>query len=223
MAAYQKAYISPCVDGRPSDSQRIAVQFNPSEIDIVEAVGSNTSRGRQDLCALLKQFGGHEIGRQWPESSTTKQQDSSEVTLSTKLFFNTLEDINQDSYEDVRNYVRQLYAFTNKITEENRGKNHTIEKICFGWGSIVIVGILTSMSVHYTMFAPTGNPVRAEVSITIVGDYYGEKTVNVKSSARGDWYSYGSIENKLLYFSDPGMWKQLAGEIRNPRDILPQN
>lgn len=223
MAAYQKAYISPCVDGRPSDSKRIAVQFNPSEITIEEAVGSNTYKDRQNLEYLLRQFGGHEIGRQWQEGSTPQQQDCSEVTLTTKLFFNTLENINQDSYEDVRNYVRQLYPFTNKITEDNRKGKRSIEKICFGWGSIVIVGILTSMSVHYTMFAPTGSPVRAEVSISIKGDYYGDKTVNVRSQASGNWSSYGSMEEKLRYFSEPGLWKLAAGRLPNPRDLLPKN
>ena len=116
------------------------------------------------------------------------------TTLSVTLFFNTLNDLYQDSYGDVREEIRRLYPYTN--TNTNKAK-----QLYFFWGSVAVAGNLTCMSVTYTMFAPDGTTVRAQVSITIEGFYVGEETAQgggpggkkevpgtrVDSGAGADW------------------------------------
>lgn len=220
MASYQKAYIYPCKGDSPSFSNGMAVQFNPSEITIEEAIGSNSVENNGETGSILKRTKGREIGRQWPDASS-KKGERNELTLSVTLFFNTLESINRESYQDVRDYIRPLYPYSNRITSENKGKNRKIEKICFQWGSIVIVGILTQLSVHYTMFAPDGKPVRAEVAISVKGDYHGEQDVKIKkTSGTGEWTSFGNIEMSMALYTDPSAWRNLVGAITNPRNLL---
>lgn len=211
---YQKAYICPFRNGRPDLGKRFYVQFNPTELSIQEAIGT-TGEDENELTQKLKSLlNGNKVGIQQPLKASGEWKKKGELTLSVSLFFNTLEKLNQDSYEDVRRYVGQLYPYTNKTLD----KSGNVEQIYFFWGSIAVAGILTGMSVNYTVFAPDGKPVRAQVSISIRGDYVGDQSFAlIEGRAAGEEAEFGRNEVNLLMGEDPSGWRERYGGTGNPR------
>lgn len=186
LAEYQKACIGPYVNGHMDLKGRFYVPFNPAEISIEEAVGISDvfrTNGRAKQGQMKR---GHHAGFQYPVKESSLWQEKGLTTLRVSLFFNTLNDLYQKSYEDVREEIRKLYPYTN--TTEKTGASVKTEKtrqLYFFWGSIAIAGILRQMSVKYTMFAPDGKPVRAQADISIEGFYVGEKTTAEGGSTGG--------------------------------------
>lgn len=214
MAVYQKAYICPFRNGRPDLGKRFYVQFNPAELSIQEAIG--TTDGEEDEMAqkLRSLLNGNKVGIQQPLEASGQWKKKSELTLSVSLFFNTLEKLNQETYEDVRRYVGQLYPYRNKTLD----KSGTVEQIYFFWGSIAVAGILTGMNVNYTVFAPDGKPVRAQVSITVRGDYVGDQSFAlIEGTAAGEGAEFGRNEVNLLMGEDPAGWRGRYEGTGNPR------
>ncbi len=175
----QKAYICPYRNGSPVYGNKFTVQFNPTELSIEEAIGVSENSEDSVKNELKKLLEGSKLGWQHPMESTGEKEKKSSLTLSVTLFFNTLEDLYQISYEDVRDKIKPLYVYTNKEAADSG----TIEQIYFCWGSIGVAGTLNRMHVSYTMFAPDGKPVRAQVELSIVGDYYGEENDSGHSDA----------------------------------------
>lgn len=214
MSKYQKAYICPYRTGGPVLGERFFVQFNPTEIAIEEAIGVSEAEEDGIGGELLRLLKGNTTGWQSPAAGASSRRNKRSTVLSVTLFFNTLYDLYQESYEDVRKYISRLYPFTNRQSE---GKKD-VEEIYFFWGSIAIAGILTRMTVHYTMFAPDGKPVRANVELTITGDYVGESSYGKTSLAgTGDAGGLGQGDRKLYMIDDPSMWRSLCGGLGNPR------
>ncbi len=214
MAVYQKAYICPFRNGRPELGKKFYVQFNPTELSVTEAIGVSENNEEEEAEELKRLLRGSRIGLQYPPKSSWARKKKNQLTLSVSLFFNTLEKLNQDSYEDVRNYVGQLYPFTNKTADESRN----VEQIYFFWGSIAVAGILTAMNVRYTVFAPDGKPVRAQVEISIRGDYVGDRSFEIiRGEETGKAAEFGRNEINLLLLDDPGQWRSRFGGTGNPR------
>lgn len=167
MSVLQKACICPFENGRAQLDQKFYVQFNPSEINVEEAIGVSGGPGEEYPEEQPFYFYGNGMGWQRPAASRSGRN---RLCLSVTLFFNTFTSLNQDSYKDVRKYICQLYPYTNKSADDS-----SLTQICFLWGSIAVAGMLNRMSVRYTMFAPDGKPVRASVQLSITGDYVGEE------------------------------------------------
>lgn len=182
MPMLQKAYICPYRSGRPVYGEKYTVQFNPSELSIEEAIGVSENSADDLKDEMLRLLEGSKVGWQHPLQSTGAKERKSSLTLSVTLFFNTLENLYQSSYADVREKIQPLYLYTNKNAEDKS----KIEQIYFFWGSIGIAGTLNRMHVSYTMFAPDGKPVRAQVELSIVGDYYGDAASGSKTSESAD-------------------------------------
>ncbi len=186
LAEFQKAFMGPYVDGHMELKGRFYVQFNPAELSIEEAMGvSDVSQadGRVKSRQMKK---GNSVGQQYPPKGSSHRKYKGLTTLSVNLFYNTLNDLYQTSYDDVREEIRKLYPYTNTTeiienTDAQKGQKTSVTKknkaqlIYFFWGSIAVAGMLRHMSVTYTMFAPDGKPVRAQVSISIEGFYVGEE------------------------------------------------
>ncbi|MCM1192402.1 MAG: hypothetical protein NC123_10785 [Butyrivibrio sp.] len=214
MAVYQKAYICPFRNGRPDMGKRFYVQFNPTELSIQEAIGAAEADEQEISEEVKRLLRGRKTGIQKPLRSSGEWKKKNQLTLSVSLFFNTLEKLNQDAYEDVRNYVGQLYPYTNKDTDSSIG----VEQIYFFWGSIAVAGLLTGMSVRYTVFAPDGKPVRAQVDISIRGDYVGEQSFAlIEGEAVGNEAQFGRNEVNTLLGEDPDGWRSRFGGTGNPR------
>ncbi len=203
MSALQKAYICPYRNGRPVYGEKYTVQFNPAELSVEEAIGVSDNSGDTLRDRMRKLLEGSKVGWQHPMEATGARETKSSLTLSVTLFFNTLDNLYQSSYEDVREKIKPLYIYTNKNAEDK----NTIEQIYFFWGSIGVAGTLNRMHVSYTVFAPDGRPVRAQVELSVVGDYYGDDTDGVKLSAGTD-----RQENKSC-----AQWRQWWKGTGNPR------
>lgn len=214
VAAYQKAYICPYRNGRPELGKRFYVQFNPSELSIREAIGVSDMDEDNLMEEKKRLLDGIKVGYQRPMRSSTAWTKKGKMTLSVSLFFNTLEKLNQNSYEDVRKYVGQLYPYTNSAQDSSRA----LEQIYFSWGSISVAGILTGMDVRYTMFAPNGKPVRAQVELSITGDYVGDRSFELQESdASGQAAEFGGNEVNAVLADEPSRWRTRFSGKGNPR------
>lgn len=223
----QKAYIGPYINGHLELDGGFKVPFNPAEISIEEAIGISdiSSVSGADKMAWMQM--GRLMGMQYPVKDALSDQTRGLTRLSATLFFNTLTDLYQASYKDVRDDIRQLYRYTNTVEKHTKttvssksiksrtdSKTYKAQQIYFFWGTIAIAGMLKQMSVNYTMFAPDGTPVRAQVSITIEGVYVGEEiaieTDPVPKSGGGDSMFTGNLSE----------WKASYGSRENPRKYL---
>lgn len=214
MAVYQKAYICPFRNGRPELGKKFHVQFNPTELSVQEAIGAADIEEEDASEELKRLLSGSKVGIQNPLEASTEWKKKNQLTLSVSLFFNTLEKLNQDSYEDVRKYVGQFYPYTNRTTDSS----HSVEQIYFFWGSIAVAGLLTGMSVRYTMFAPDGKPVRAQVDISIRGDYVGDQSYElIRGEATGNEAQFGRNEVNTLVGEEPDRWRGRFNGTGNPR------
>lgn len=195
-------------------SERFFVQFNPSEITIEEAIGVSETEEEGLGGELMRLLKGNTTGWQSPAAGSAARRNRRSTVLSVTLFFNTLYDLYQESYEDVRSYISRLYPFTNRQAEGKKA----VEEIYFFWGSIAIAGILTRMNVHYTMFAPDGKPVRASVDLTITGEYVGEQSYGRAALPEtGEAGGLGQGDSRLYMLSDPSMWRNVYSGTGNPR------
>lgn len=183
-----KAKICDCdKQGKPMNSGHFFVQFNPNEIMIEEA------------CTVIKQ------GQGTTNDVKENEKQNTMLDFSTTLFYNTFTSVNQKEHEDVRGFIRKFYPYTNAGTN----KKEKLKKICFAWGTLCIVGVLQKLSVKYTCFAKDGTPVRCEVTIKIIGNYYGEAPYKygVKEEKVSEYDSFMSI---IRTFDDPSDWKKEA-------------
>lgn len=204
----------PFRGGRPDLGKKFYVQFNPTELSVKEAIGVSDLEDEETTEELKKLMQGRKIGIQRPLESSGEWKKKNRLTLSVSLFFNTLEKLNQDSYEDVRKLVGQLYPYTNRTMDSSR----SVEQIYFFWGSIAVAGLLTDMSVRYTMFAPDGKPVRAQVDISIQGDYVGDQSYAlIQGEATGNEAQFGRSEVNTLVGEDPDRWRSRFSGTGNPR------
>ena len=69
---------------------------------------------------------------------------------------------------------------------------------------------MEKIDVRYTMFSPSGIPVRGEVSISIAGEYYGEQLQTVNPSEQSELRVHTSFLDALRDYKDSENWKNLA-------------
>lgn len=200
MADFQKAFICPFKNNVPVTEERFYVQFNPAEISIEEAIGISGFEEENAAAA----FGAWRPDFQKPVDDSFYRKKKDELTFSATLFFNTLESLGQTDCADVRTYVRQLYRYANKSVKADS----QAEQICFSWGSIVVAGMLTRLSVRYTLFAPNGKPVRAEADISITGDYCGEQHASKISVKKAEDKSMADWRGTFIGKGNPRLWER---------------
>ena len=63
---------------------------------------------------------------------------------------------------DVKTQIDQL----NNVVYNYKGDNHEPNHVRLLWGGLKFFGRLDSMTINYTLFAPGGDPLRAEVSLS---------------------------------------------------------
>lgn len=211
MSKYLKAYICSYENERPNLGTRFYVQFNPAELSIEEAVGMTEETAGAGPPQYFLQNGG--IGWQRPADCAAARKRRERLTLSVTLFFNTLNDLYQEAYEDVRKYIRRLYPYTNKNTENKTA----MKQIYFFWGSVAVAGVLTRLHVQYTMFAPDGTPVRAQAELSIEGDYVGEEgtpSAQTQASEEISGLAAGRAAGAIVSSAE---WRTQAAKNANPR------
>lgn len=122
--------------------------FNPSEYSI----SKSNSWERKD-----------KKGQNTP-SITFKQ--GGPATLKLQLFFDTYM---EDSRTDVRGYTEVLWKMmaVDKTKENPTTKKSDPPMVAFEWGGLYFEAVITQMSEKFTLFSPTGTPLRSTVDITL--------------------------------------------------------
>lgn len=189
----------------------IAVQFNPTEYTL--AKGANIAEiAIPGLDAPILQF---------VAGQTEK--------LTLDLFFDTtLERGLGAGARDVTEYTRQVYQLV-KV----QPATHAPPRVRFEWGTALsFVAVVESVSQKFTLFAPTGVPVRATLSVTFREYKTLEqqlRELNLQSAdhtrrhtvVQGD--TLAAIADRE--YGDPARWRLIAdrnaGRVPNPRRLTP--
>jgi nucleoid-associated protein YgaU len=135
-------------------------------------------------------------------------------TLSMQLFFDTYDPAPSNTRYSKDQDVR---LHTRKVTDLLRiNESLHAPPICqFSWGHFIFIGVLQQADVRFTLFLPSGVPVRATVDVTFKQFYDGRKETGMLQSANfvkqhvvrsGDTLS--SIAAELYH--DPGKWRPIA-------------
>lgn len=130
--------------GTPLDAP-VEVQFNPTtlRLQINNTVEGGQSQGRQ-----ARQF----IG-------------ASSTTLSLDLIFDTADEGTTDKPRNVREKTALVEKF---VLPKGTGQDKQAPpKVRFNWGTLILDGVIDSISLDFDLFAADGTPLRAKVGISI--------------------------------------------------------
>ena len=199
----------------------IEAMFNPSELQISSSLDWKTK-------------GGEAVG----EETMLKQQFQSRKprTVSVDLFFDSYEQRGLDLFAavpsinpfptpdatDVRDHTNPLLALV-AINEEF----HRPPKCKLEWGEFdeIFTGVLTSLNQKFTMFMPSGMPVRATVSCSFVEAEMAELELHSADITK----TYQVMPKDTLHsiavlqYGDASQWRRIAraNQIVNPRLLTP--
>ncbi|MFC4065961.1 CIS tube protein, partial [Actinoplanes subglobosus] len=122
----------------------VPVQFNPTslKVQMSNSTDGAGSRGRQ-----VQQYNG-----------------SASTTLSVQLEFDTADEGTTAEPVDVRGRTSAVARF---ILPGGSGSKQAPPRVQFRWGTIIVGGVMTSMSEDLTLFSGQGVPLRSAVSIDI--------------------------------------------------------
>lgn len=116
-----------------------------------------------------------------------------------------------------------MNASKNEGGQRNRSRPPTLT---FQWGAFAFEGVAKSLTVQYQMFRPDGEPIRADVKLTLMQwDVQGPQGQNPTTRSHGalgshvvhDGDSLPSIAYRL--YGDPTRWRAIA-EANNVDDPL---
>jgi LysM repeat protein len=140
--------------------------------------------------------------------------------LSMELFFDTYE-----KGTDVRTHTKKIYGLLNI-----RGPLHRPPVCKFTWGSLTFQGVCESVGGRFTLFLPSGVPVRATLNVSfkefvkvdvLVRETPTESADHAKSHVvkRGETLSGIAAQE----YGDPAAWRHIAraNGIADPRALQP--
>jgi Contractile injection system tube protein/LysM domain len=151
------------------------------------------------------------------------------VTLD--LFFDTTEQGMVDNVEDVRDLTLDVYTLLKADPETHAPPRFTIEwgtaRSLFGQGYTSSLCVMESMNEEFTLFAPTGEPLRAKLTVTIrmaasVDLQFQENPRNSPDRTKIVMVVRGQRISDIAYqqYGDPTQWRAIADAnptITNPR------
>ncbi|MFC3737699.1 CIS tube protein, partial [Paractinoplanes deccanensis] len=131
-------------DGKVVPGSAVAVQFNPAslKLQMTNSTDGAAARGRQ-----VQQYNG-----------------SASTSLSVQLEFDTADEGTTDEPADVRGRTSQVARF---VLPGAPGSKNAPPRVQFRWGTVIVGGVMTSMSEELTLFSGHGVPLRAAVAIDI--------------------------------------------------------
>jgi nucleoid-associated protein YgaU len=154
------------------------------------------------------------------------------VTLD--LFFDTTEQGMVDNVMDVRTLTTDVYSLLKVDTATHAPPRFTIEwgngQSLFGQGATSSLSVLESMTEEFTLFAPTGEPLRAKLTVTIrmastVKLQFQETPRNSPDRTTAVMVVRGQRLSDIAYqqYGDPTQWRAIAdaNQLANPRFIDP--
>lgn len=148
--------------------------------------------------------------------------------LTVELTFDTASEAMDESARDVRELTRPFYQLV-KI----QPKTHAVPRVILTWGpELSIKAIVESVQQKFTLFSPTGVPLRANLTVTFreyrtleeqIAELKFESSDHTKRHVvkRGDTLSRIAAEE----YRDPREWRHIADANRdvleNPRRLEP--
>lgn len=145
--------VSVAQDGTMSldNSQRFIAMLNPSEIKLNRGISYNRRRVQGQLGTEAK-FAG------------IRPDD-----LSFALVLDSTGAVPQSQAGDSTTPVSVRLEDLKNIVFAYQGGIHEPRHVCVVWGSLIFYGRLSTMSTQFTLFKPTGTPLRARVDMSFVG------------------------------------------------------
>ncbi len=186
----------------PEDNDPITVLFNPNQYSLT---GSNRIA---------------EIGIPGLGSPILQFVRGNSRTLTMDLFFDTYEE-----QADVRKETNKIYRLLDIL-----GPTHVPPVCTFSWGSLTFVGIVTSVNGKYTLFLPSGVPVRATLSVTFKEHIPVDVQVRAIPTESADHTKTRTVKRGDSLFGiaaeeygDPAAWRPIAraNRIDSPRELEP--
>lgn len=200
----QKAKIIQVMPEGSKDSD-IAVLFNPTEYRVSKS-NQFAEVAIPGLSAPMLQFG-----------------HGNAQTLSMQLFFDTYDPVVSDNKDqDVRLHTSKL----TKLLAINE-KLHAPPICQFSWAKFVFIGVLQQADVRFTLFLPSGVPVRATADVTFKEFYDGRNDTGMLQSANfakqrivraGDTLSGIAAE----LYHDATKWRHIAEANNLPNPLVLQ-
>lgn len=190
--------------------ERINVLFNPKEYTI--------SKWNSWQRAATS-------GANLPSTTFASGQPSS---MSVQLFFDTYE-----TKMDVRSHTNRIAKLMEvSIREEGEGKKLRPPKVKFHWGlTWTFKAVITQMTQKFTLFLPTGTPVRATVDVTFQqiedeSSFPGQNPTSGGAAGRRTHVVAPGETLDLIAFEELGdasLWRRLAdvNGIVNPFALTP--
>ena len=151
------------------------------------------------------------------------------VTLD--LFFDTTESGMVDNVVDVREWTTDVYTLLKADSETHAPPRFTIEwgtgMSLFSQGQASPLCVMESMNEEFTLFAPTGEPLRAKLTVTIrmaatIELQFQENPRNSPDRTKLVTVVRGQRISDVAYqqYGDPTQWRAIADanpSIANPR------
>jgi hypothetical protein len=143
MTQLEKAYVVEISDDpQPRElSAHFPVQFNPTSLKLTISAGVTGSTSG---------------------SQTRQSIGSANTTLTLELVFDTADEGTTDRPRSVREKTSEIERFVLPKAQDQKPP-----RIRFHWGSLVIDGVVDSLTVDLDLFAVDGTPLRAKVGLSI--------------------------------------------------------
>lgn len=208
---------------RESGSETFSVQFNPSEYNISENV-NYAEKNIPGTAGPITQF-----------------VSGASATLNLSLIFDTFDTPENGVRESRQNgdlasqkahTPTDVSKLTRRVAElvAIDGSLHRPPMVTFAWGSLSFQGVVSDIKQTYTMFMPSGMPVRARVELTLksVTDLTAAKRKRPFESP--DRTKYRTVHQgehlwnfAVQEYGDAELWRVIAKEngLMNPLDLEP--
>jgi nucleoid-associated protein YgaU len=210
--ALEKLRIKPL---SPSGLAEIVVLFNPNAYSISKPVTWSASQAAA---------GGGQTDRS-VNAPTLVFGGGGSRQLSLELFFDVTEPIDDQPVADVRTITNAIVALTR--IESKQGRPPVCE---ISWGAAPVnsdfpfTGVVTSLTQRFTLFRNTGEPVRANLTLTLMefldpedDQRQTDPELTTRRVRRGD--SLTSIAAEV--YRDPALWRVIAeaNSLDDPRRL----
>ena len=141
-------------------------------------------------------------------------------TLTMDLFFDTYE-----AQSDVTELTEEIYGLLGIL-----GPTHVPPICTFSWGALTFEGIVENVNGKYTLFLPSGVPVRATLSVTFKEHIPVDIQVRAVPTESADHTKTRTVKRgdtlcgiAAEEYDDPAAWRPIAraNAIDNPRVLKP--
>lgn len=134
------------------------------------------------------------------------------------------------AHRDAKQTVAQQIARLSQVVYDYQGAKHEPWRVQIVWGTFSFYGRLSSLSVDYTLFKPTGEPLRAKVALAFSGFLSAKQAARMANKSSPDLTHSITVREGdslplLCYriYRDSGYYPQVArfNNLADFRDLRP--